>query len=170
MLVVSLAVERCLGKPQRYLPKKRPERRRHRKSGEILYERLGGLKPIAMVVDDFIDRLLSNEILNANPRISEARKNSPAPYLKVQVSNLVCMVTGGPCKYTGKGMKEAHTHLSITEKEWQVMMVDFSNTLEKFKVPAKEQGELVAIVESTKKDIVAAESKREEKMKQEQKK
>ena len=33
---------------------------------------------------------------------------------------------------------------------------DFQKTLDKFKVPMKEQKELIAIVESTKKDIVVA--------------
>ena len=102
MLVVSLAVGTVpWGKTAAlFAEEKAGAPAAQEKVEKSLYERLGGLKPIAMVVDDFIDRLLSNEILNANPRISEARKNSPAPYLKVQVSNLVCMVTGGPCKYT----------------------------------------------------------------------
>jgi hemoglobin len=55
-------------------------------------------------------------------------------------------------------MKDSHAHLNITEKEWQAMVVDFKATLDKYKVPAKEQGELIAIVESTKKDIVVAAS------------
>ena len=63
-----------------------------------LYDRLGGPKGITLVVDDFINRLVVNEELNKNPAIDAGRKNSPAPYLKFQVSQLVCGVTGGPCK------------------------------------------------------------------------
>lgn len=122
-----------------------------------LYERLGGVKPISLVVDDFIDRLVENDVLNANPRIKEGRNHSPDAYLKYQVTNLVCQVTGGPCVYTGLGMKEAHAHLNITENEWQVMKDEFKKTLDKFMVPEKEQKELFDIVESTKKDIVMAE-------------
>jgi hemoglobin len=44
--------------------------------------------------------------------------------------------------------------LNITEKEWQAMLSDFTKSLDKFKVPGREQKELIAIVESTKKDIV----------------
>jgi hemoglobin len=119
-----------------------------------LYERLGGLKGITVVVDDFIDRLVANKTLNKNPAINAGRKRSPAPYLKFQVSQLVCEVTGGPCKYTGKGMKESHAHLNITEKEWDVMAVEFKKSLDKFKVPAAEQKELFEIVGKTKADIV----------------
>ncbi len=123
-----------------------------------LYDRLGGVYAIATVVDDFIERLLVNDVLNANPRIKEARERVPKAGLKYRVTSLVGMVTGGPEKYDGRSMKEAHAHLYITEKEWQAMVADFKVTLNKFKVPAKEQGELLAIVESTKKDIVVAAS------------
>ena len=119
-----------------------------------LYERLGGVKPISLVVDDFIDRLVANEVLNANPMIKAGRQHSPDAYLKFQVTNLVCQVTGGPCVYTGLGMKESHTHMNITENEWQVMREEFKKSLDKFQVPEKEQKELFDIIESTKKDIV----------------
>jgi hemoglobin len=119
-----------------------------------LYERLGGVYNIAAVVDDFIERLLVNGTLNANPAIAAARDRVPKAGLKFHVTTLVCQVTGGPCTYVGRSMKVAHQHLNITEKEWQAMVADFRKTLAQFKVPAKEQEELIAIVGSTKKDIV----------------
>jgi len=125
-----------------------------------LYERLGGVYAIATVVDAFIEKLLVNDILNANPRIKEARDRVPKAGLKYRVTELVCQVTGGPEKYTGRSMKDAHAHLYITEKEWQAMVGDFKKTLDEFKVPAKEQGELIAIVESTKSDIVIETAKK----------
>jgi hemoglobin len=121
-----------------------------------LYQRLGGVYPIAVVVDDFIDRVLADDVLNANPAIKAARARVPAAGLKFHVTSLVCAVTGGPCKYVGRGMQEAHAHLNITEREWQAMIGDFQVTLDKFKVPAREQGELIKIVESTKGQIVVA--------------
>ena len=119
-----------------------------------LYDRLGGLNGITVVVDDFINRLVANKELNRNPAINAGRKSSPAPYLKFQVSQMVCGVTGGPCKYTGKPMKASHAHLNINEKEWGVMAGEFKKSLDKFKVPAAEQKELFDIVGTTKADIV----------------
>jgi hemoglobin len=119
-----------------------------------LYERLGGAYSIATVVDDFIERLLVNDTLNANPAINEARKRVPKAGLKFHVSALVCEVTGGPCKYSGRPMKESHQQLNISPAEWDAMVVDFKATLEKFKVPQKEQQELITIVGSTRNDIV----------------
>ena len=121
---------------------------------QSLYDRLGGLKGITVVVDDFINRLVANQELNKNPAIDAGRKRSPAPYLKFQVSQMVCGATGGPCKYTGKAMKESHVHLNISEKEWDVMAKEFKRSLDKFKVPAAEQKELFDIVGTTKADIV----------------
>ncbi len=121
-----------------------------------LYARLGGVYAIATVVDDFIERLLVNNTLNANPRINEARARVPKAGLKYQVTALVCQVTGGPCTYTGRSMKASHAHLNINEEQWQAMVTEFRATLNKFSVPAKEQGELIAIVGTTKPDIVIA--------------
>lgn len=119
-----------------------------------LYERLGGLKGITLVVDDFINRLVANKTLNKNPAINAGRKSSPPPYLKYQVSQLVCEATGGPCKYAGRDMKASHAHLNISENEWKVMAGEFKKSLDKYKVPAAEQKELFDIVGKTKPDIV----------------
>jgi hemoglobin len=119
-----------------------------------LYDRLGGVYSIATVVDDFIERLLVNHTLNANAAINEARSRVPKAGLKFQVTALVCEATGGPCKYTGRAMKESHQHLNISQAEWDAMVVDFKATLNKFRVPPREQQELLTIVGSTRNDIV----------------
>ena len=124
-----------------------------------LYERLGGLAPISVVVSDFIDALVPDAVLNQNPAIDAARQRVPPAYLKYHVTALVCQATGGPCAYHGRSMKESHTHLNITEAEWDRMVTVFKQVLAKHQVPQTEQGELLAIVGSTKADIVMAASK-----------
>ena len=121
-----------------------------------LYERLGGLAPITVVVSDFIDVLVPDPQLNANPAIDEARKRVPAPYLKYRVSSMVCAATGGPCIYQGRGMKETHAALNISPSEWERMVELFKEVLAKHQVPATEQQELLAIVDSTRGDIVTS--------------
>jgi hemoglobin len=123
-----------------------------------LYERLGGVYGIATVVDDFIERLLVNPILNANPAIKEARERVPKAGLKFHVTALVCEVSGGPCKYTGRTMKQSHERLHISPQEWDAMVVEFKATLDKFKVPQPEQQELITIVGGTRNDIVRSSS------------
>jgi hypothetical protein len=52
-------------------------------------------------------------------------------------------------------MAESHSHLKIAGIEWEAFLDDFQQTLDKFAVPAGEQAELKAIVDSTRSDIVA---------------
>jgi hemoglobin len=121
-----------------------------------LYDRLGGVYNIATVVDDLIDRVMSDPRLNANPLVDEAHHRvSPAGF-KFLVTEMVCWCSGGPQKYSGRTMGDSHRHLAITYDEWQAFMNDLSQTLTGFDVPAEEQAELVAIVESTREAIVVA--------------
>jgi hemoglobin len=123
-----------------------------------LYERLGGIYSIATVVDDFIDRVMNDPRLNANPAVNEAHHKVPPAGFKCLVTEMVGWATGGPQKYTGRSMHESHEHLNITPKEWDASMDDFQQTLDKFSVPAAQQGELKAIVNSTYGDIVIGKS------------
>jgi hemoglobin len=123
-----------------------------------LYERLGGVYSIAVVVDDFIDRIMVDPRLNANPSINEAHHKVPPPGFKYLVTEMVCWATGGPQKYTGRSMADAHRHPNIMPKEWDAFMDDFQQTLDKFKVPVGDQAELKAIVQSTYGDIVVVDA------------
>ena len=119
-----------------------------------LYERLGGVYAIAAVVDDFVDRVMADPRLNANPLVDEAHHRVSAAGFKYLVTEQVCWAAGGPQTYTGRNMRDSHAHLKITEGEWQAFLDDLRQTLSKFQVPAAEQGELFAIVASTKENIV----------------
>ena len=119
-----------------------------------LYERLGGVYNIAIVVDDFIDRIMADPRLNANPLVDEAHHRVTPQGFKYLVTEMVCWATGGPQKYSGRSMADSHQHLMITDQEWEAFLDDFQQTLNKFKVPEQEQIELKAIVESTRSDIV----------------
>ncbi len=123
-----------------------------------LYDRLGGLAPISVVVSDFIDALVPDPLLNENPAIATARVNVPSAYLKYHVTAMVCQATGGPCQYTGRAMAESHAHLNITELEWDRMVFLFVGVLTKYEVPEAETQELLAIIGSTKADIVIADA------------
>jgi hemoglobin len=119
-----------------------------------LYDRLGGVYNIAVVIDDLIDRVMTDARLNANPRVDEAHHRvSPAGF-KYYVTELLCEAAGGPQKYSGRTMGDSHRHLMITDEEWAAFMDDLQKALDKFEVPQPEQDEVTAIVESTKEAIV----------------
>jgi hemoglobin len=121
-----------------------------------LYDRLGGVYNIATVVDDFIDRIMVDPRLNANPHVDEAHHRVSAAGFKYYVTEMVCWAAGGPQQYSGRSMGDSHRHLMITDQEWQAFMDDLQQTFDKFAVPQPEQEELKAIVESTKEAIVVA--------------
>src|SRR5881227_1580698 len=119
-----------------------------------LYDRLGGVYNIAVVVDDFIDRIMVDPRLNANPHVDEAHHRVSSQGFKYLVTEMVCWATGGPQQYSGRSMEESHLHLKITPGEWTAFLDDFKQTLDKLEVPAAEQQELQAIVASTREAIV----------------
>ncbi|MBL1102460.1 group I truncated hemoglobin [Streptomyces coffeae] len=119
-----------------------------------LYERLGGIYRIATVVDDFIDRIMVDDRLNANPRVDDAHHRVLPPGFKYLVTEMVGEATGGPQRYTGRTMEDSHRDLRITANEWEAFIDDFNQTLDRFGVAEQERSELLAIVQSTRGAIV----------------
>lgn len=119
-----------------------------------LYDRLGGVYSIATVVDDFIDRIMVDPRLNANPLVDVAHHRVAPAGFKYLVTEMVCWAAGGPQQYTGRSMVDVHQPLMISDSEWHAFMDDLHQSLGKFDVPLPEQEELKAIVESTRETIV----------------
>jgi hemoglobin len=119
-----------------------------------LYDRLGGAYNIAPVVDELINKVMSDPRLNANPRVDEAHHRVSAAGFKYFVTELVCREAGGPQTYSGRSMGDSHRHLMITDEEWLAFMDDLQQALDRFGVPQPEQEELKDIVESTRESIV----------------
>ncbi len=119
-------------------------------AGPSLYERLGKKEAIVAVVDDFVARVA------ADSRINGKFANANIPRLKQMLVDQVCEASGGPCKYTGRDMKATHAGMAITSAQFDALVGDLVATLNKFKVPAREQGELLSVLGPMKKDIVTA--------------
>ena len=113
-----------------------------------LYQRLGGYPAIKAVVDDFVGNVA------ADKRINRFFARTDIPRLKQNLVDQICTGTGGPCIYTGRDMKSAHAGMGVTSSHFNALVQDLQKTLRKFKVPKKEQGELLAVLGPMKKDIV----------------
>ena len=74
--------------------------------------------------------------------------------MKGNLVDQICQGTGGPCTYTGKDMKTAHKGMRISDADFNALVEDLVKTLNKFNVPAKEQGELLGILGPMKAQIV----------------
>jgi hemoglobin len=116
-----------------------------------LYQRLGGYDALAAVTDDFLGRLATDPQLG---RFFVGLNDQSKTQVREHVIDFLCAATGGPCKYTGRDMKTAHTGLNITQADWDTNVKYLVATLDKFKVPEKEKGEVLNAVGSLKSDIV----------------
>ena len=116
-----------------------------------LYSRLGGYDALAAVTDDFVGRLAGDKDLG---KFFVGLSNDSKTKVRQHVIDFLCKATGGPCAYTGRDMKLVHTGLGITKAEWDASVKHLVATLDKFKVPAKEKGEVLAAVGPLEKDIV----------------
>ena len=119
-----------------------------------LYDRLGGIDGITAVVESFRDRVAADDRINLKfARTDLAR-------LRKMLIDQVCEATGGPCRYNGRSMKEAHAGMAVTKGEFDALVDDLVKTLNDFKVPGREQSELLAILGPLKSEIVEVDSSR----------
>lgn len=120
-------------------------------SEKSLYQRVGGYDALAAVVDDFIGRLVSDkrfEKFFAGFSVDSKKR------IRQHILDQFCAAAGGPCIYMGRDMKTTHGGLGITEADWDAAVKHLTASIDKFKVPEKEKGELLAFVASLKKDMV----------------
>lgn len=109
-----------------------------------LYQPLGGQQAIIAVVDD----------VAADKRINRFFANTDMPRLKRRLVEQICADAGGPCEYKGCSMRAAHRGLGIRGLDVDALVQDLGKTQNEFKVPAREQTELVALLAPMRKDIV----------------
>lgn len=113
-----------------------------------LYDRLGGKPALEAVVGELW------AIASTDARIKGRFAATKPEVFGAQLVDFLCQASGGPCQYKGKDMKAAHTGMKLTDAEFNALADDVTKALNKFKVPAKEQGEVLGMLGSLKGDIV----------------
>jgi hemoglobin len=132
-----------------------------------LFDRLGGQAGISNLVADFTQRAMDD------PRVNWSRQGvshggllhsgksegwNPTPQnvelLQKHLAEFLALATGGPAHYTGKQIETAHADMHISNPEFDAAIGDLKASLDRLKIPNKEQKELLAIVESTRPEIV----------------
>ena len=111
-----------------------------------LYERLGGVYPIAAVVDYFSDQLVENETIHSNLQIRDwnrTKANERLPGLKFLRTLWLCAIAGGPFDYTGKPLEEAHMQFRISSGDFDEVAAILAASLDHFNVPAREKDEVL---------------------------
>jgi hemoglobin len=123
---------------------------------EPLYQRVGGDVMISAIVEDFVQQAVSDPRVNFT-RAGTAAEWKPNPenvaLLKLHLVQFLEAGSGGPKNYEGRDMRSVHANMHITKAQFDALEADFTRSLQKYDVPAKETGEMLALVESTRKDI-----------------
>jgi hemoglobin len=133
--------------------------RPHKPAEQSLYDRLGGIFAIAAVVDRFSDQIILNPKLNKNPALIAWNTKEAAtrlPGLKFMRTLWVAALAGGPFKYSGMPLHDAHTRFSLTSEEFDEVGAEIVRALDYYKVPEREKQELVTAYMRSKPDVVGA--------------
>src|SRR5690349_14009432 len=118
-----------------------------------LYDRLGGKKAITAVVDEFVGRVAADNRINAFFAQTASDPKRLASF-KGKLVDQICEASGGPCKYTGKNMKDAHMGMGISGGDFNALVEDLVGALDKFKVPQHEKDQLLGALGPMQGDIV----------------
>ncbi|MBI4909993.1 MAG: group 1 truncated hemoglobin [Acidobacteria bacterium] len=120
---------------------------------ETLFLRLGGMRAIQLVVDDFTFRVLDDERVSGYFARAMDTPQRRADY-KTKLVAFVCQAAGGPCKYTGKDLIAAHAGRGINDAAFKAVMESLDATLDSFHVPEREKQQLRALMTQVKAQVV----------------
>ena len=118
-----------------------------------LYDGLGGKSAITAVVDAFVTNCASDKRINVF-FASVASDPARLAKFKTNLVNQICEAAGGPCKYTGQSMKEAHAGMGVSSADFSALVEDLVAALDKFKVAEADKNTLLGILGPMKADIV----------------
>lgn len=122
-------------------------------SQKTLYERLGGQPAIQAVANGLVDKILADSRVNQWFVHAASSQANTAAY-KANLAEFLCQSTQGPCKYTGLNMSEAHKGRGVTSDAFDAVVQDLVSVLDSLKVPAKEKGDVLALLAPLKTVIV----------------
>lgn len=113
-----------------------------------LYERMGGAPVVAAVSGELIDRTV------ADPELKRSFDKVDLPRLKKLLTEQICALAGGPCKYSGDTMVEVHAGLNIRQDEFYGMVEVLRDVMIQQGVELRERNELLALLAPMKRDVV----------------
>lgn len=114
---------------------------------DALYKQFGEQEGLTQIVNDFYDILL------ADPRTAPYFENAPIKRIKTKLVEQLCVLTGGPCVYTGRSMKRSHEGHAIDRAAFDALVEDLQTAMDKHGVPFHAQNKLLAKLAPMYRDI-----------------
>ncbi|EJN61187.1 group I truncated hemoglobin [Halogranum rubrum] len=116
---------------------------------QSLYHEIGGQEAVEAVVDDFYDRVLSDD------QLVGFFEDYDMAQLRAHQVQFISAVAGGPVDYSGRDMREAHDHLDIGEDDFDLVATYLEQALRTNGVADENVDAIMAEVAALKAPIVA---------------
>ena len=113
-----------------------------------LYDDLGGKEGVTKIVENTTNNFL------ADPRVKATFEETNIDRFKLLLADQICMLSGGPCEYKGRGMAESHKGLNLTNLHFNAVVEDLQKGMDDAGVPFATQNRLLAILAPMQRDIV----------------
>ena len=115
---------------------------------ENLYSSLGGKEAIAVIVENFIMEIASDE------RIIDHFEDSNVQRFRVMMNEHLCVVADGPCQYTGDSMIDTHAGMGVTEGDFNAIVENMMAAMDKAGIPLGPQNRLLARLATLRGEII----------------
>lgn len=102
-----------------------------------LYQQLGERAGIAQVVEDLLFLIVDDE------RINHQFKGVDAAQFHSNLTDQLCELSGGPCTYSGRGMRELHADMAITDTQFNALAENLIRAMEANDIPTGAQNRLL---------------------------
>lgn len=112
------------------------------------YQQLGGQAKIEEIVDNFITEI------EFDPTMFEFFKDSDINRFREKLTEHLCLLTGGPCQYTGDTMEQVHAGMNISESVFNHGVDLFINAMTKANVEHAIQNKVLATMIHTREEMI----------------
>ena len=113
-----------------------------------LYQALGEKPGITRLMDDFVNRVVKD------PRIGGHFKDVKPAALKESLTEQICQLSGGPCKYEGADMKSAHADMDINKGHFNALVEVLQSAMDAQGIPFAQQNRLLALLAPMHRDVI----------------
>jgi hemoglobin len=132
-------------------PARRKEQRRPASS---LYQRIGHAGGLLWLVNTLYLRVLADPLLMSYFKHLDDQDRQ---WLRWHMLTLLAVVTGGPSKYQGRDLHEAHADLHITEEAFDQVVWHLQATLQELEVQQEDEQAILAEVRARRPAVVTFE-------------
>lgn len=122
----------------------------HASSGDdSIFRAWGGQAGIRAVMEDFVPRL------QADPRIGHFFKKDGRERLVQLLTEQLCQVSGGPCRYSGAPMGPVHASMNITKADFNALVEVLQQSMNAKGIPFAAQNGMLARLAPMHREIIA---------------